>query len=453
MGNDIEHSHYLHYNLRSIAPTVEKGKGIYLFDSNGKRYIDGSSGPVVCNIGHGVKEIGEAYADQAEKVAYVFRSHFTSEPAEKLAAMIAKMAPEDLDRVFFVSSGSEGTEMAAKIAHQYYLEQDKVQKELIVSRWLSYHGITMGALSMSGHVARRKNFVTSLLPYPKIPAPYCYRCPEHSEYPACNVACAYRLKETIQMIGEEYISAFIAEPVVGAAGGAITPPAKYYGIIREICDEFDILFIADEVMTGFGRTGLNFGIENWGVVPDMIVFAKGASAGYYPLAGVVISEKVYRVLKEGKKGIFAPGHTYSGTPMAGAVGVKVNEYMQKHNLIANVQQLQGYLMDQLKALSRNPIVGDLRGKGFLLGMEFVKDQETREPFDFEEPGHVANLIVKKAFEKGLIIYPGAGTVDGHRGDHILIAPPFIIKKEEIDELAALLDQSITEVEAEILGNL
>jgi adenosylmethionine-8-amino-7-oxononanoate aminotransferase len=447
MEKNIEHSHFLPYNLRSIAPTVQKGNGIYLYDSSGRRYIDGSSGPVVCNIGHGVKEIGEAYAAQAEKVAYVFRSHFTNEPVEKLAAMIAEMAPKDLGRVFFVSSGSEGTEMAAKIARQYYLERNELRKELIISRWLSYHGITMGALSMSGHVLRRKNFVTSLLPYPKINAPYCYRCPENSKYPACKLACAYRLRETIQMIGEEYISAFIAEPVVGAAGGAITPPAEYYTIIREICDEFDILFIADEVMTGFGRTGLNFGIENWNVTPDMIVFAKGASAGYYPLAGVVISEKIYRVLRDGKKGIFAPGHTYSGTPMAGAVGVKVLEYLQKNNLIANVNQLKGYLMEQLKRLSRHTIVGDIRGKGFLLGMEFVKDQKTREPFDFEESGYVANLIAQKAFENGLIIYPGTGTVNGHHGDHILIAPPFIIKKEQIDELISLLNQSIEEAEA------
>jgi adenosylmethionine-8-amino-7-oxononanoate aminotransferase len=405
---------------------------------------------VVCNIGHGVKEIGEAYAAQAKKVAYVFRSHFTSEPVEKLASLIAKMAPEGLDRVFFVSSGSEGTEMAAKIAHQYYLELDRVRKERIISRWLSYHGITMGALSMSGHVSRRKNFVSSLLPYPKISAPNCYRCPEKSEYPTCNISCAYRLKETIQMVGEEYISAFIAEPIVGASGGAITPPPEYYRIIREICDEFDILFIADEVMTGFGRTGLNFGMEHWDVTPDMIVFAKGASAGYYPLAGVIISEKIYQVLRDGKKGIFAPGHTYSGTPMAGAVGVKVIEYMKRNDLIANVKRLSGYLMDQLKSLYKHPIVGDVRGKGFLLGIEFVKDQKTRESFDFEESGKVANLIAKKAFENGLILYPGGGTVDGHRGDHVLVAPPFIIQEDEINEMISILDQTIGKVEKDLL---
>jgi len=450
MKNDIENSHFLHYNLRSIAPLVERGKGIYLYDTSGKRYIDGTSGPVVCNIGHGVKEIGEAYAVQAEKVAYVFRSHFTSEPSERLATLIAEMAPNGLEGVFFVSSGSEGTEMAAKIAHQYYLEQNQVRKELVVSRWLSYHGITMGALSMSGHVQRRKNFVNSLLPYPKIPIPNCYRCPDNSQYPACNIACAYRLKETIQMVGEEYISAFIAEPVVGAAAGAVVPPPEYYKIIREICDEFDILFIADEVMTGFGRTGLNFGIEHWKVIPDMIVFAKGASAGYYPLAGVIISEKIFRVLKDGKKGIFAPGHTYSGTPMAGAVGCSVIEYMQKHRLIDNVKNLSGYLEDRLKTLYSHKIVGDIRGKGFLWGIEFVKDQATKEPFNPQQGGEIADLIAKKAFEKGLILYPGGGCMDGIRGDHILIAPPFIIEKQEIDEIISILGHTFSEVEHEVL---
>lgn len=450
MKKEIEHSHFLHYNLKSIAPTVERGEGIYLYDKSGNRYIDGTSGPVVCNLGHGVKEIGEAFAAQSEKVAYVFRSHFTSEPVEKLATLIAEMAPADLNRVFFVSSGSEASEMAAKIAHQYYLEQEKVRKELIISRWISYHGITMGALSMSGHVSRRKNFVNSLLPYPKIPAPYCYRCPEHSEYPECGIACAHRLKETIQMFGEEYFSAFIAEPLVGAAGGAMTPPPEYYKIIREICDEFNILFIADEVMTGFGRTGLNFGIDHWDIAPDMIVFAKGASAGYYPLAGVIISEKIYEVLKGGKKGIFAPGHTFSGTPLAGAVGVKVMEYIKEHDLIGNVKRLSGYLMDKLKSFYKHPIVGDVRGKGFLAGIEFVKDQKTKEPFNLEKSGKVGSLIAKKAFEKGLIIYPGAGAVDGHLGDHILVAPPFIIKEHEIDEMISLLDETIEEVEEELL---
>jgi adenosylmethionine-8-amino-7-oxononanoate aminotransferase len=450
MENDIKNSHFLHYNLRSIAPMVERGEGIYLYDTSGKQYIDGTSGPVVCNIGHGVKEIGEAYAAQSDKVAYVFRSHFTSEPSERLATLIADMAPTGLEGVFFVSSGSEGTEMAAKIAHQYYLEQDKVQKELIVSRWSSYHGITMGALSMSGHVQRRKNFVNSLLPYPKIPIPYCYRCPENSKYPACNVACAHRLRDTIKMVGEEYISAFIAEPVVGAAAGAVVPPLEYYKIIREICDEFDIFFIADEVMTGFGRTGLNFGIEHWGVTPDMIVFAKGASAGYYPLAGVIISEKIFTVLKNGKKGIFAPGHTYSGTPMAGAVGCSVIEYMKKHRLIDNVAKLSGYLEEVLRGLGSHKIVGDVRGKGFLWGIEFVKEKKTKKPFPPQQGGSVADLLSKAAFTNGLIVYPGTGSMDGSQGDHILVAPPFIIEKHEIDKLVSILDQSISEIEKKIL---
>ncbi len=450
MKSYADNGHFLHYDLNNITPTIERGEGIYLYDTEGKKYIDGSSGPVVVNIGHGVKEIGEAYGAQSDKVAYVFRSHFTNEPVEELAARIAELAPGNLDRVFFVSSGSEATEMAAKIAHQYYLELGKERKERIVSRWLSYHGITMGALSMSGNIPRRKNFVNSLLPYPKISAPYCYRCPEKQTYPNCGVACAHRLRETVQMVGEEYCSAFIAEPIIGATCGAVMPPPEYYKIIRSICDEMDMLFIADEVMTGFGRTGKNFGVDLWNEVPDMITFAKGASSGYYPIAGIIISDEIYRVLKNGEKGIFAPGHTFSGTPMVGAVGVKVMDYMKKHKLFENVKRLSGYLMDQIKTLEKYALVGDVRGAGFLIGIEFVKNKETGEPFNFDKSGKVAGMISKQCMKNGLVVYPGSGEVDGHRGDHILVAPPFIIQKDEIDEIVSILGQSIAEIEAEVL---
>jgi len=449
MKRTAESSHVFQSNMRVTLPVVERGEGVYLYDTNGKRYLDGSSGPVACNIGHGVKEIAEAMAAQAEKVSYAFRSQFTSEPMEKLADLIAEMAPGDLKRVFFVSSGSEASEMAAKIARQYHLERGNMRKELIVSRWLSYHGITLGALSMSGFVFRRKNYVMSLLPYPKIPACYCYRCPLELEYPQCQVACARKLREVIQTTGKDYVSAFIAEPMVGAAAGATGAPPEYFQMIREICDEFDILFVADEVMTGFGRTGKNFAMEHWGVVPDLMTFAKGASGGYYPLAGVIVSDKIYQTLKSGT-GKFAAGHTYSGTPLAGAVGVKVIEYFRKNNLLGNVNQLSEYLMEQLKSLYKYSMVGDIRGKGFFTGVEFVKNRATKEPFDFPEYAKVSSMVVEKAFENGLIIYPGGGTVDGHRGDHILVAPPLTIQKKEMDELIYLLDKSIREVQKVLL---
>lgn len=443
-------SNFLHYNLRTVAPTVERGDRIYLYDSNGKKYIDGTSGPVVCNIGHGVKEIGEAYAAQAAKVSYVFRSQFTSVPIERLATKIVHYAPPGLEGVFFVSSGSEATEMSAKIAHQYYLEIGRERKELVVSRWQSYHGITMGALSMSGHVERRRNFVQSLLPYPKIPIPNCYRCPEKKEYPSCDIACAHRLREAIEMTGEEYISAFIAEPLIGATAGAVCPPPEYYRIIRDICDEYDVLFIVDEVMTGFGRTGRNFGIDHWGVVPDMIVFAKGASAGYYPIGGIIISDKIFTVLKNGKKGLFAPGHTYSGTPMAGAVGLRVLEYVEEHGLMERVKENGDYLMDRLKTLSSHKIVGEVRGKGFFLGIEIVADKETKAPFDFTPGGKASGIVAKHAMDVGLVLYPGGGTAGGVKGDHLLIAPPFVIERSEIDDMVALLDEALSRAEAELL---
>ena len=450
MTSQIDKGHFLHYDLHNVTPTVERGEGIYLYDDRGKRYIDGSSGPVVVNIGHGVKEIGRAYAAQADKVAYVFRSHFTNHPVEELATRIAELAPGDLDRVFFVSSGSEASEMAAKIAHQYYLELGLERKELIASRWLSYHGITMGALSMSGNIPRRKNFVNSLLPYPKIPAPYCYRCPEHSEYPGCGLACAHRLKETLEMTGSDYISAFIAEPIVGATCGAVTPPPEYYRIIADICREMDILFIADEVMTGFGRTGANFGIDHWRQVPDMITFAKGASSGYYPIAGVIISDRIYQVLRNGKKGVFAPGHTFSGTPMAGVVGVQVMKYMQDYHLFDNVRNLSGHLMDRLKALEKHTIVGDVRGRGFMIGLEFVRDKASRAPFDGKNAAKVSAMISRQCLQNGLVVYPGSGAAGDSRGDHILVAPPFVITRAQIDTLADILDRSIAEVEGNLL---
>ncbi len=444
MEKTVETSNVFHNDMRRTIPTIDRGEGVYLYDRSGKRYLDGSSGPLACNIGHGVREIAEALMEQTEKVSFVFHTQFTNEPIEKFADLISDMAPGDLNRVLFVSSGSEASEMAGKIAHQYHLERGEGRKELVVSRWLSYHGMTTGALSMSGLVARRRDFANSLLPYPKIQPCYCYRCPFKSEYPGCGIACAHKLREAIQLTGPEYISAFIAEPVVGAAAGAITPPPEYFKIIRELCDEFDILFIADEVMTGFWRTGKNFGIDHWDVVPDMITFGKGASAGYFPLAGVIVTERLYQVLRDGR-GKFAPLHTYQGTPLAGAVGTRIIEYCKRNDLCGNVNRVEGYLMDQLNTLYTYPIVGDVRGKGLMTGIEFVRDKETKEPFDFKEFAKLSQLTSRKAFENGLIIYPGGGTVDGYRGDHILVAPPLTISKDEIDELIFLLNQTIREV--------
>jgi adenosylmethionine-8-amino-7-oxononanoate aminotransferase len=445
-----DQSNVIHFNLKRDIPIVDYGEGIYLIDKDGKRYIDACSGPVAANIGQGVKEVADDMARQAARVAFAYRTQFSSEPIEQFASMIAKMAPEHLNRVFFTTSGSDATEIGARFARQYHLERGEEKRHLIVSRWLSYHGITLDALSMSGLVMRRKHFVPTLVQYPKIPACYCYRCPCHLEYPQCNIACARKLEEAIQLAGPENVSAFIAEPVVGAAAGAIAPPPEYFPIIRDICSRYGVLMIVDEIMTGFGRTGANFAVDHWNVEPDMIAFAKGASAGYWPTAGIIVTDKLYSVLRDGS-GVFSPGHTYSGTPLMGSVGIKVLEYIETNRLVQHVADTGPYLMERLNSLRAHQIVGDVRGMGFFTGIEFVRDKATKAPFEFAEFSRLSGMIVAKSFENGLIVYPGGGTVDGFKGDHILVAPPLITTREEIDLITQKLDQSIAQVEQEVLA--
>jgi adenosylmethionine-8-amino-7-oxononanoate aminotransferase len=443
--------HVFHYNMNDEIRVLNYGEGIYLFDQDGNKYIDGTGGPAVVSIGHGVKEIGEAYKKQSDKSAYVYRSHMTNKPIELFAQYVSEMTQADLDKVFFVSSGSEANEMATKMAIQYQKEKGFPLRDQIISRWGSYHGITTGALSMSGHLPRRKHYAKSLLPYPKIPAPHCYRCPEGRKYPSCDIICAHRLRDSIINTGPENVAAFLAEPIIGASVGAVTPPPEYYKIIRDICDEYEIVFIADEVMTGFGRTGKNFAMEHFQVVPDMITFGKGASSGYFPLAGIVITQKTFNTLASSQGGLFVPGHTYSGNPVGGAVGVAVIEYCRKHKLFERVNKLSPLLKEGLENLKeKHSIVGDVRGKGFLTGLEIVKDKKTREPFKFDKPGKVINSLAAKCMNNGLIIYPGSGAIDGFLGEHTLIAPPFIISESQINDMIAILDKSLAEVEKEFL---
>lgn len=291
-GVTVENSFLIKPMLDEKYPTIDHGKGVYLVDDDGKKYLDAASGAVTANIGHGVEEIIEAMQVQAKKVSFVYRSQFTSEPAEKLAKKIAEWTPGELNWSFFVNSGSEATETAMKMAIQYWQEKGIQSKTKVLSRWVSYHGITMGALSMSGHPGRRARFVPLLEDLPAINPPYCYRCPYKLEAPSCGYLCAQELETAIKRIGADKIAAFIAEPIIGAAGGAIAPPKDYFKIIKEICDHNEILFIADEVMTGFGRTGTMLACEQWGVVPDIIALGKGMGAGYAPIAAAVASEKV-----------------------------------------------------------------------------------------------------------------------------------------------------------------
>lgn len=420
--------------------TIVRGEGIYVWDNEGKRYIDGSSGPVCVGIGHGVKEVADAAARQMGKISFAHSSHFTADSVVECADKLARFAPEGMGRVFFTSGGSEAIEAAAKMARQYYLEKGEPSRYKIVARWQSYHGNTLGALSMSGHIGRRRRFVPMLIDFPHIPPAYCYRCWLGKTRESCDLDCAHALDIAIRASGPEHVSAFIAEPVVGATLGTVPAPEGYFQLIREICDEHGVLFIADEVMTGFGRTGRNWGIEHWGVKPDIIATAKGISSGYIPLGAVIASDVVFGSFK----GPFAHGHTYGSHPVACAVGAAVLDYIEKHKLVQRSAELGAYLLKKLEELHDHPSVGDVRGLGLFAGVEFVKEKKTKEPFGPE--ARFTQRVLDRCFGNGLLVYPGTGSVDGVRGDHIQVAPPFVVTRTQIDEIVEILDRSLGEAE-------
>ena len=434
MTNKDEH-HVFFRNVKKELPEIIRAEGVYLYDDDENRYLDGCSGALVSNIGHGVSEVAEALNQQAQTVAFSHLSRFSSPPIRKLSERVAGMAPSQLSRLYLVSGGSEATESALKMARQYFLERDgSSEKHLVISRWNSFHGNTIGALSMTGTVTRRKNYQPNLLPFPHINAPYCYRCPYSQIPPDCGVPCAHELQQAICRVGAQYVSAFIAEPIVGAAAGALVPPPDYYPVIRKICDRHDILFIADEVMTGFGRTGRDLAIEHWDdATPDMITLAKGMGAGYMPLGGVLTREEIWEAFHHGS-GKFVHGHTYGGNPLAAAAGVAVFDYYEKHRLAERAEQMGKLLLEKLQPLKGHPLVGDLRGRGLMLGVELVCDATSGKPFP-GSPGQMAERATQLIMECEAVVYPGGGTLQGTAGDHFLIGPPLVIDEAEVEELA------------------
>lgn len=435
--------------LNQHYPVAVKGEGIYLYDRDGKKYIDGSSGAVTASIGHGIREIIDAMTEQAEKVSFTYRSQFTNEPAEELAYELSTLCPGNLNWSFFVGSGSEATETAMKIAIQHWQEQGKAEKNHIISRWMSYHGITLGALSMSGHIARRERFEPLLEKNPVLSPPYSYRSWLPKEEGKQVEWYVQEFNTVIQRIGKERIAAFIAEPIVGAAGAALVPPDGYFEAMKRVCEENDILMIADEVMTGFGRTGKMFAMEHWGVVPDIMVLGKGMSAGYSPIAAAVSADHVIAPILSGSGSVMA-GHTYSGNPLSAAVSLAVIRYMKKHQLSERADLSGRYLMNALKNLQTNySIIGDVRGKGLLIGIEFVADRLSKTPF----PAHaqMTHLVVETAKQNGLLVYPASAGEDGVGGAAVMIAPPLSITQQEMDELIHLFGQTMTQVEQEVIN--
>jgi adenosylmethionine-8-amino-7-oxononanoate aminotransferase len=441
----------IHRDLNRTYPVIDRGEGIYIYDTTGKRYIDGSGGSAaVTAIGHGVPEVVAAMTAQASRLAFGPTHAFTTEPIEDCARLIVeRFAPPGLDRVFFCSSGSEANENAIKMAIQYHRERGEPQKQIVISRWNSFHGLTMATLAVSGHTGRRRKLLSALPSSTHIPPCYRYRYarPDEEMY---GYRAADELDRMIRNLGPENVAAFIAEPVVGATLGAVPADRGYFQRVRRICNQHNVLLIADEVMTGFGRTGQPFGIDHWGEVPDLITCAKGIAGGYSPLGAVIAKSEIVSEVRQGS-GSFMIGGTASGNPLSCAVASAVLTYMLDHQLIINATEVGWHFLNQLKRLKEHhPIIGDVRGLGMLVGLEFVRNRDTREPFPVESG--VARRISEETFTRGLLSYPGQGTADGTAGDHIMYAPPLTMTCTQVDDLIAILDESISVVEADLSGS-
>jgi adenosylmethionine-8-amino-7-oxononanoate aminotransferase len=432
--------------LEGDLPTIVRAEGVYLFDAHGRKFIDAAGGVgAVTSVGHANPQVIDAITEQLHKVAFLPWTQFQSEPAQRLAEAIAEMTPRGLTNVALFTSGSEVTEGAVKLARQYHLARGKPEKHVVISRWQGFHGMTLGATGFSGHTQRRRKYQPMLHDMPKISPAYAYRCD------ACaggSLQCADELERLIRWYGPENVACFIAEPVVGATMGAVPAPPGYFQRIREICDRYDVLFIADEVMCGFGRTGRWFAIEHWDTIPDILVAAKGVSGGYAPLAVLIAHEKIVAAMRQAGTPWVA-GHTYAQNPISAAAGLAVLEYLQSHNLVHAAEDRGAQLLDGLRRLvGRHRILGDVRGLGLLLGVELVRDKHSKEPFPLD--AGVAFAFGKACIEEGAAVYPGQSGADGLIGDHALVTPPLTVTSEQIDELVGAIDRALTRVESTTL---
>lgn len=443
-------SHVFGRTTARELPVVERGEGMYLVDTSGKRYLDASGGAAVSCLGHGHTPLLEAVKDQVDRIAYAHTSFFTSEPAEKLASRLVAHAPPGIERVYFVSGGSEAVEAAIKLARQYHVETGSSQRTEIIARKQSYHGNTLGALSTGGNLWRRRQF-EPLLSKAMHHIDPCYywrwgEADETAEQYAVRVAA--QLEEKILALGADRVAAFIAEPVVGATLGAVAAEAGYFSEIRRICDRYGVLLILDEVMCGMGRTGYLFASEADDVRPDIVCIAKGLGAGVQPIGAMLCSDSIYAAIEDGS-GFFQHGHTYLAHPAACAAGLAVlgcllDSEDGKENLIQSVHRRGDNFMDMLtKTFGNHPNVGDIRGRGFFVGIEFVADRLGKEPLDPSLRLHAK--LKQQAFANGLMIYPMGGTVDGQSGDHVLLAPPFIASDSDLADIVALLETSVNDV--------
>ncbi|MGH1368141.1 MAG: aspartate aminotransferase family protein [Maritimibacter sp.] len=437
-------SHVFHRSSRALPPTAAKGDGVYIVDSAGKRYLDGSGGAAVSCLGHSDADVIRAIETQARTMPYAHTGFFTSDPAEQLADQLIKNAPGALEKVYFVSGGSEAVETALKMARQYFVEIGQPERSQIIARRQSYHGNTLGALATGGNAWRKAPFAPLMAQSHHIAPCYAYRDQQEGEsLEAYGQRAANALETQILALGPETVIGFVAEPVVGATMGAVPAVPGYFKRIREICDQYGVLLILDEVMCGMGRTGHLFACEADEVAPDIVTIAKGLGAGYMPIGATLCTQDIHEAFAAGS-GFFQHGHTYIGHPIACAAAQVVVQKLTDGGLAARTAHMGEHLEKALQsAFGDHPNVGDIRGRGLFRGLEFVTDRTSKTPFPSEKK--LAAVLKAAAFEEGLICYPMSGTIDGKQGDHVLLAPPFIIENAQIDELVGKLARAVETV--------
>ncbi len=443
--------HVFYRQLTETYPVAVRGEGCHIIDREGRRYLDASGGAAVSCLGHSHPRVITAIKRQLDTIPYAHTGFFTSEPAEALADRLIAAAPPGMDKVYFVSGGSEAVEAALKLARQYHVERGAPQRSRFIARRQSYHGNTLGALAVGGNAWRRRMFEPLLIGVEHLTPCYPYREQRAGESDEAFVdRLVGELAERIEAIGPERVIAFVAEPVVGATLGAVPALPGYFRRIRELLDRHGILLVLDEVMCGMGRTGTLFACEQEGVVPDIVTIAKGLGAGYQPIGAMLVHRHIVETIRNGS-GFFQHGHTYMGHPTACAAALAVQEVIQEENLLERVREMGERLREALEArFGRHPHVGEIRGRGLFRGMEFVRDRDSKEPFDPSLRLHAR--IKKAAMARGLMCYPMGGTIDGRRGDHLLLAPPFIVSQDEIDQIVDRLDGAISDALAGIAAD-
>lgn len=437
-------THVFHRAPTHRYPTAVKGDGVYVVDSTGKRYLDACGGAAVSCLGHSNGDVEAAIKDQMDKVSFAHTGFFTNEPMEELADFLVSRAPGDINHVYFVSGGSEAVEAALKLARQYFVEKGQPGRTRFISRRQSYHGNTIGALAAGGNEWRKEPYSPLLMPVNLISPCYAYRGQKEGESEfEFGQRVANELEQEILAASPDSICAFICEPVVGATLGAVPAVQGYFARIREICDTYGVLLILDEVMCGMGRTGTLFACEQEAIEPDILVTAKGLGAGYQPIGAMLVSKGIYDEIVSGS-GFFQHGHTYMGHPLACAASLAVQKYVEENDLLENVKKRGAEFKNELTlAFGNHEFIGDIRGRGLFCGLELVKDRETKDPFDAALK--MNGRIKAAAMEAGLMCYPMGGTIDGQKGDHVLLAPPFIVDRSHVDEIVGKLKIAVDTV--------